>query len=239
MKVIFSTLALSAGIIALGLGSVAIAQTSYYYAGQADSGQQLIIDLDSISSAGNSDANFNYLLGDELIVSQAHCVGAAAWTTLTDGVVHYPQSQAARDMVRIVCSYLNESVSVAAASSDPPFLPLSPISAAPISAPVPVAITDRGNNPIVGNSVSNNFINNNPVNNNSINNNSVNSNPDAVQTALVYDPSSNVRETPNGYVLCSIDTRAYINIYGHYMDDWYSTDACGSLGVIHISQIQF
>jgi len=229
MKVIFSTLALSAGMVALGLGSVAIAQTSYYYAGQADSGQQLIVDLDSISSAGNSDANFNYLLGDELIASQAHCVGGGAWTTLTDGVVHYAQSQASRDMVRIVCSYLNESVSVAAASSDPPFLPLTPISAPPISTPVPVAIATLDNNPISNNPISNNPVNNNPVNNN----------PDAVQTALVYDPSSNVRETPNGYVLCSIDTRAYINIYGHYIDDWYSTDACGSLGVIHISQIQF
>ncbi len=218
MKIICGTLALST--LALGLGSVAIAQTSYYYAGQAAGGQQLIVDLDSISNAGNRDANFNYLLDDELIASKAHCADVGTWTTLDDGVVHYPQSQATRDMVRIVCSYLSESVSVTAINSDPPFLSSTPISTTPISAaPTAVSVLVTTDDP----DVSDPGINN----------------PDAVQTALVYDPSSNVRETPNGYILCSIDTRAYINIYGHYMDDWYSTDACGVLGVIHISQIQF
>ncbi len=214
MKLIFSALTLAVGGVALGLGSVAVAQTSYYYAGQEASGQQLTVDLDSISSAGNSDANFNYLLGDRPIASQAHCIGVGAWTTLDDGVVHYAQSQAARDMVRIVCSYLDEPVDVATApsfSSVPP----TPISAPATNIAEAVAVDRLGTNspPIDG--------------------------PAAVQTALVYDPSSNVRETPNGYILCSIDTRVYINIYGHLADDWYSTDACGPLGVIHISQIQF
>lgn len=58
------------------------------------------------------------------------------------------------------------------------------------------------------------------------------------QTALVYAPPSNVRATPNGRILCSINAQSYINVYGH-SGDWYHTDACGQTGVIHNSQLQF
>lgn len=54
----------------------------------------------------------------------------------------------------------------------------------------------------------------------------------------VFDPVSNVRERPDGGVLCKIKTVKNIEVR-KYDDDWYSTNACGKLGVIHKSQIQF
>ena len=149
---------------------------------------------------GEYDANFDYVLGEALVSSQAHCSGGVAWTTLSDGVVHYAQSQATREMVRTVCSYLSQPV---------------PVDIAVVPAPVLFEpdLPSRLFEPTVSSAAS-------------------------TQTALVYDPSSNVRATPNGRILCSIDTRMYINIYGQ-LGDWYDTDACGEPGVIHISQIQF
>jgi hypothetical protein len=66
----------------------------------------------------------------------------------------------------------------------------------------------------------------------------VNSAEPAVQTALVFDPPSNVRATPNGEILCSVDASTYINIYEN-SGSWYRTDACGQIGVIDSSQIRF
>lgn len=204
MKITFGVLGL--GLAALVAVPTAMAQNSYYYAGQAAGGQPLLLNLDSIVSSGESDANFDYVLGESRIVSQAHCVGDGSWTTLDDGVVHYAQSQAAREMLRMVCSYLNQSSAIATAPSLPP----TPIEVVVEPAPsVPRRSVSRRS-----------------------------ARRPSTQTALVYDPSSNVRATPNGQILCSIDTRAYINIYGR-LGDWYDTDACGSLGVIHVSQIQF
>lgn len=58
------------------------------------------------------------------------------------------------------------------------------------------------------------------------------------QTAYVFDPPSNVRISPNGSILCSIEHPTNITTYGH-TGSWYYTDACGSTGVIDSSQIQF
>lgn len=55
--------------------------------------------------------------------------------------------------------------------------------------------------------------------------------------ALVFDPPSNVRASPNGDILCSVNDRRDINIYGSDGGGWYYTDACGQIGVIHHSQI--
>ncbi|WP_013320222.1 SH3 domain-containing protein [Gloeothece verrucosa] len=55
--------------------------------------------------------------------------------------------------------------------------------------------------------------------------------------AVVFDPPSNVRVTPNGAVLCSVRTVSPINIYGS-QNGWYVTDACGEMGYIHSSQIR-
>lgn len=144
--------------------AIYLAQTSYYYTGEAAGGEQILVDLNSIAVVSDSSANFRYLLGDEQIESQAHCIGSGAWTTLSDGTVHYAQSQATRDMVRIVCSY-SRSALAAVDELDIDFPGTIE------SAVEPSAQEER-----------------------------------SVQTALVYDPSSNVRATPNGQILCSVDT---------------------------------
>jgi hypothetical protein len=63
------------------------------------------------------------------------------------------------------------------------------------------------------------------------------------RTATVFAPPSNVRDRPNGNIVCTITTRHRINVYRYYDNSyqWISTNACGSgvYGVIHISQIRF
>jgi hypothetical protein len=56
--------------------------------------------------------------------------------------------------------------------------------------------------------------------------------------AIVFDPPSNIRATPNGAVLCSVTSRGTIPIQGRE-GDWYRTDHCGSPGYIHSGQIRF
>lgn len=65
--------------------------------------------------------------------------------------------------------------------------------------------------------------------------------PGLVKTATwayVIDPPSNVRVVPNGAIICSVKERRRINTYG-FQGDWFYTDACGKMGVIHVSQIKF
>ena len=56
--------------------------------------------------------------------------------------------------------------------------------------------------------------------------------------AIVFDPPSNIRSTPNGDILCSVTSRGSIPIQGKD-GDWYRTDYCGSLGYIHKDQVKF
>lgn len=63
-------------------------------------------------------------------------------------------------------------------------------------------------------------------------------------SARVFDPPSNVRHTPNGAIVCSIQSGQEIYMIGKANRDWYITDACtrhnspGTVwGVIHKSQI--
>lgn len=56
--------------------------------------------------------------------------------------------------------------------------------------------------------------------------------------AMVFDPPSNIRVTPNGAILCAITSRSTIAIQGQE-GDWYRTDVCGSPGYIHRGQIRF
>ena len=56
--------------------------------------------------------------------------------------------------------------------------------------------------------------------------------------ALVFDPPSNVRATPNGAVLCSIRSRQHINVYAR-SGQCYETDYCGGTGYIHQGQLRF
>lgn len=60
----------------------------------------------------------------------------------------------------------------------------------------------------------------------------------AAGEALVFDPVSNVRASPNGSILCKIENVKKIEIL-RYDDNWFSTNACGKMGVIHKSQLKF
>lgn len=69
--------------------------------------------------------------------------------------------------------------------------------------------------------------------------------PSSVRTAVIIDPPSNIRATPNGTVICVARSRGtVVNILGSTgISDsngtWYYTDYCGRQGVIHSSQIRF
>ncbi|WP_198159738.1 zinc ribbon domain-containing protein [Picosynechococcus sp. PCC 7003] len=56
-------------------------------------------------------------------------------------------------------------------------------------------------------------------------------------TAFVFDPPSNVRTYPNGPILCAVRSPQTINLYGNE-GDWFYTDVCGDMGMIHTSQIR-
>jgi hypothetical protein len=60
-----------------------------------------------------------------------------------------------------------------------------------------------------------------------------------VKTARVFSPPSNVRTEPNGNTICTLQSKTRITTYGRYEgSDWFYTDACGKLGIIHSSQIR-
>jgi hypothetical protein len=63
-------------------------------------------------------------------------------------------------------------------------------------------------------------------------------NPGATATAFVFAPPSNVRTYANGPILCTVRSRQTINLYGNE-GSWFYTDVCGSMGMIHNSQLQF
>ncbi|WP_058999420.1 serine/threonine-protein kinase [Leptolyngbya sp. NIES-2104] len=56
--------------------------------------------------------------------------------------------------------------------------------------------------------------------------------------ATVFNPPSNVRVSPNGAILCSVREKRNINVYD-LKGDWYTTDVCGTSGVIHRGQLKF
>jgi hypothetical protein len=61
-----------------------------------------------------------------------------------------------------------------------------------------------------------------------------------LRSATVFAPPSNVRTGPSttDNIRCAIRSRTTITTYGSD-GDWFYTDACGRLGMIHISQIKF
>jgi serine/threonine-protein kinase len=58
----------------------------------------------------------------------------------------------------------------------------------------------------------------------------------AGSSAFVFAPPSNVRNAPNGEIICSINRAVSIEVY-QKEGEWYYTDACGG-GYIHRSQIR-
>ena len=134
------------------------------YMGDSVSGQEIAVDVCSISRASEQSLDFTYYLGKEPIFSQANCTNGT-WTTFPERVRHQPQSRATQRMVSTVCRGLAE-------------------------------------------------------------------------LAVVVAPPSNVRTSPDGPILCTLEQEGNLSTYGS-TDSWYYTDACGSFGVIHSSQIRF
>ena len=144
--------------------SIAQASSCYRYAGDSATGQEVTVNLCSISSIGNRRVNFTYYLDDEPISSQANCTNGS-WTTFPEGQTHLPQSRAPKSMISSVCRAVAEM-------------------------------------------------------------------------AIVFAPPSNVRTFPDGPILCTLEREGNLSTYGS-TNSWYYTDACGSFGVIHSSQIRF
>lgn len=62
--------------------------------------------------------------------------------------------------------------------------------------------------------------------------------------AVVHRPTSNIRTSPGGGVLCKITTVQQIRVYGSsgvsdHNGTWYHTGACGTMGVIHSTQFKY
>lgn len=58
----------------------------------------------------------------------------------------------------------------------------------------------------------------------------------AQSIAFVSAPPSNIRNRPNGEIICTVTKRVSLNIY-QQEGEWYYTDVCGG-GYIHQSQIR-
>lgn len=77
------------------------------------------------------------------------------------------------------------------------------------------------------------------------NNSSSDTKPAGVVRAIVLDPPTNIRVRPNGEVQCVINKSDYIGILDREAvrdskgDKWYYTNACGKIGLVHQSQIEF
>ena len=56
--------------------------------------------------------------------------------------------------------------------------------------------------------------------------------------AITVNPGVNIRKAPVGKLLCRLPKIKVVEVL-RFNDNWYSTNACGSLGVIHKSQIKF
>lgn len=59
----------------------------------------------------------------------------------------------------------------------------------------------------------------------------------AQSTASVFAPPSNIRNRPNGEIICTVTKRVSLNVY-QQEGEWYYTNLCGG-GYIHKSQISF
>ncbi|MEA5489446.1 MULTISPECIES: hypothetical protein [Pseudanabaena] len=91
-----------------------------YSTGTAVGGQNISVDLCSISRISSRKVNFDYNLGNERIQAQANCQ-SRTWLTFPEQAVNRPQSQATRDMMQIVCTApsFNEGIAIGVVF-DPP-----------------------------------------------------------------------------------------------------------------------
>ncbi len=91
-----------------------------YSTGTAVGGQNISVNLCSISRVSSRNVSFDYYLGDERIQAQANCQ-SRTWITFPEQAVNRPQSQATRDMMQIVCTApsFNEGIGIGVVF-DPP-----------------------------------------------------------------------------------------------------------------------
>jgi hypothetical protein len=82
----------------------ASAQSCNYFAGTAVAGQNVNVDICSISRASYQSVNFVYYLGNEKVISQANC-NNGTWIAFSTRQVNPPQSQATQNMLNVVCNY--------------------------------------------------------------------------------------------------------------------------------------
>jgi hypothetical protein len=237
-----------AGVAVGGWMPEALAQTSHYFAGLAVDGQPIMVDLYSPEKVSDQTINFVYALGNEQISGQANCSDGAegrTWTTLEDGVVHTPQSPGTHNMLAVVCGYSTLSAASAPAESvalypsigrEPENLASSSSSELEDSGLEDSGLEDSG---LEDSGLEDSGLGDSELGDSGLEDAVALSGAEAgTQTVLVFDPPSNVRMSPGGTILCSVDASTYINIYGH-SGSWYQTDICGQMGVIDISQIQF
>ena len=91
-----------------------------YSTGTAVGGQNISVNLCSISRVSSQNVSFDYNLGDERIQAKANCQ-SRTWITFPEQTVNRPQSQATRDMIQIVCTApsFNEGIGIGVVF-DPP-----------------------------------------------------------------------------------------------------------------------
>jgi serine/threonine protein kinase, bacterial len=65
-----------------------------------------------------------------------------------------------------------------------------------------------------------------------------NSSNSEIAKATIFTPPTNVRESPDGKILCVINEKLTINTYG-VNNSWYKTDICGAMGVVQAEQLKF
>jgi hypothetical protein len=80
------------------------AQLCNYFAGTAVAGQNVNVDICSISRASYQSVDFVYYLGKEKVISQANC-NNGTWIAFSTRQVNRPQSQATQNMLNVVCNY--------------------------------------------------------------------------------------------------------------------------------------
>ncbi|WP_211517497.1 hypothetical protein [Geitlerinema sp. PCC 9228] len=246
MKKNFLTTGVSAALATAVLAYPAIA-VNWINMGRASSGESIFVDSDSIRSQPGG-IDFRYRIGNETIDATAYCEGNKWYA---DGYGWYsPQSQATQDMFNYVCNARRNS-------SGQTWLNMGSASTGETIWVnwYSMVMTDRGVDfqyRIGSESIAAtadcsrnrwyaegfgwyspqsratqgmiDFVCH------------ASANPQQ-RTAVVFDPPSNVRAYPNGDIICSVRQQNTINLYGND-GEWYYTDACGSIGMIHQSQIR-
>ncbi len=117
-KLMLSGLIVSTLATCLGYGTSASAQYSnnyhpgcdtFYYVGKAVNGQNLHVDLCSISPQKKQRVNFTYYLGKQRVNAQANCT-ERTWLVYPERITYKAGSGGAANMMREVCNQNGPSI---------------------------------------------------------------------------------------------------------------------------------